>query len=379
MKIALVGPVHPFRGGIAHFTTALANAACRNHSVEVVSFRRLYPAILYPGQSDRDHSQSPIALESRVTFSIDTLNPLTWVATARRIASPGPDLVVLPWWTTYLGPCLGSLARMLRGRVPVVYIIHNVLPHEPGVFDRTVAQWALRPARGFAVLTEREKTRLSLLLPNRKEVAVSRHPVYRQFESDQVDPEAARLRLGVPPDRPVVLFFGFIRPYKGVEFLVDAVGRLRDRGQTPTLLIAGEGWGASAELRQQVESLGMTDQVRIHNRYIPNEEVGLYFSAADVFVAPYTAGTQSGSLQIAAGYSLPVVVTEHLAPGLHRIPSDRARVVPTGDAGALAGAIQEMLRVPRLQATPPSPDDGWDSLTKTLLALGGLADRSDAR
>jgi glycosyltransferase involved in cell wall biosynthesis len=268
---------------------------------------------------------------------------------------------------------------MLRGRVPVLYLIHNVLPHEPGAFDRRVAQWALRPARGFAVLTEHEKARLSLLLPDRKQVLVSRHPVNRQFESDRVEPEAARLKLGIRLDRPVVLFFGFIRPYKGVEFLVDAVGRLRDRGQPVDLLIAGEAWGTVAELRQQVESLGMTDQVRIDNRYIPNEEVGLYFSAADVFVAPYTAGTQSGSLQIAASFSLPVVVTEHLAPGLHGIPADRARVVPAGDEKALAEAIQAMLQLPHVRAKPTLPDDGWDSLTDELLALGGLTDRPDAR
>lgn len=367
-----MGPVFPFRGGIAHFTTSLANAAAQAHTVEVLSFRRLYPRILYPGDSDRDPSRARFGLECPAEFRLDALNPLTWVAAANRLAAHPPDFVIVPWWTTFLTLPLGWLARALRNRrIPVIFLVHNVLPHERRCPDRVLARWALRGGEGFVVLTPGEKVRLMDLLHGPRVVAVSPHPVYRFFASGRMDKDEARRLLGLPLGAPLLLFFGFVRPYKGVETLLDAVRLLKDLGQEAHLLVAGEVWDDGARLRRRIESLGIQERVRIDDRYIPNEEVGKYFSASDVFVAPYAAGTQSGSLRIATAFSLPAVVTETIAPP-EGFPPGQGRVVPAGDPPALAQAIAAMLSTSVPSASPWRPqeaDGGWSALVATLVEV----------
>ena len=374
-RVVVVGPVHPFRGGIAHFTTSLANAAAKIHSVEVLSFRRLFPKILYPGGSDQDPSRLPIGLECPAEYALDSLDPRTWWAAAMRIAARPPDLVVVPWWTTFLAPSLGWLARLVRRRgVPVVFLVHNVLPHERRLLDRGLARWALGGGDGYVALGPAEKSRLMDLLPRAKVVAVCPHPMYRVFAAGRIGRADARRRLGLPLGEPLLLFFGFVRPYKGVDSLLDAIKLLHDRGRAPYLLVAGEVWNGEARLLHRIESLGIQGRVRVDNRYIPNEEVGTYFSAADAFVAPYTAGTQSGSLKIALAFSLPAVVTDTIAPP-EGFPEGRGRVVRAGDASALAQAIAEMT-VPSgasaAWADSPPGDDGWSDLVATLV---DVADR----
>ena len=374
LRVVIVGPVHPFRGGIAHFTTSLANAAARLHSVEVLSFRRLYPKLLYPGGSDRDPSHDTLPLDFPVSYRLDTLNPFTWMSSARHVASLQADLVVVPWWTTFLALPLGWLARRWRrGGTPVVFLVHNVLPHEQRRFDPALARWTLRAGDGYVVLTESEKARLMELLPQASAIAVCPHPVYRFFASGRIDRAEARKRLGVPEGRPVLLFFGFVRPYKGVEVLLEAVRLLHSRGRMPYLLVAGEVWQGGRRLRERIESLGIQEWVRIDGRYIPNEEVGTYFSAADVFVAPYTAATQSGSLRVAMDFALPAVVSEAAAPP--DFPATKGRVVPTGDPAALAQAIAEIIAVPGGPPAPSNPaeNEDWSDLVATLVRVAGRA------
>ncbi len=368
----IVGPVQPFRGGIAHFTTSLANAAAKVHSVEVLSFRRLYPRILYPGGSDQDPSRARFGLECPADYRLDALNPLTWIAAARWVESRSPDFAVVSWWTTVLALPLGWLARLLRRRrIPVIFLVHNVLPHERRRPDRALARWALRGGDGYVVLTPGEKTRLVDLLPRADVVAVCPHPVYRLFAAGRIDKVEARRRLGVPQGVPIVLFFGFVRPYKGVDCLLEAIKLLRDRGRAAYLLVAGEVWDDATRLRRRIESLGIQEWARIEDRYIPNEEVGTYFCAADVFVAPYRTGTQSGSLRIAMDFSLPAVVTETIAPP-EGFPDGRGRVVPPDDAPALAQGIAEMTALSAVAVAPSSSsktDDGWLALSATLVEV----------
>lgn len=371
-SLVIVGPVPPFRGGIAHFTTSLASAAAVRHTVEVVSFRRLYPKALYPGGSDRDPSREPLGVPCPVKYTLDSLAPASWRDAAREITAIAPDLVVVPWWTTFLTLPLGSLARLVRRRsIPVIFLIHNVLPHERRWGDAALARWALKGGDGHVVLTHAERDRLRKLLPRAEVVAVCPHPMYRLFARGRVDRAEARRRLGVPLDRPLVLFFGFVRRYKGADTLLDAIKVLQDAGRAPYLLLAGEVWDGGRRLRRRVRSLGLQADVRIDDRYIPNEEVGTYFSAADVFAAPYTAGTQSGSLKIAMDFALPAVVTEKIAPP-EGFPEGRGRVVPSGDARALAQAILDLSASSAASGGPartPAADDGWSDLVSTLVEM----------
>lgn len=367
MKVVLVGPVYPYRGGIAHYTARLAdNMIEAGHEVEVISFSRQYPAWLYPGKTDRDPSSQPIAFPAR--YILDSVNPLTWLRAAGTIARSCPDLVLIMWWSTFWAPADWVMARLLRARgLRVAYLIHNVLPHEARFYDRFLGRLALNASRNFLVQTSQQHERLCALVSHAN-IIESTHPVYDMFSGQRVERTEARFRLGLPPDGPVLLFFGIVRPYKGLPYLLEAVQQLKARGKTVHLLVAGEFWEPEAEYRQRVEQMGLADIVHITNRYIENEEVPLYFSAADMFVAPYVGGTQSGTINIALSFGLPIVMT---VPISESIPADMQRlceVVAPGDASALAGGIEKMLE--RNETTRLLASDGtWLELIASIEKL----------
>ncbi len=367
MKIVLVGPVHPLRGGIAHYTALLARAlTAQGHTVLVVSFRRLYPRWLYPGDSDRDPSAQPWRVEAE--YLLDTLWPPSWWQAAARIRRFGPDLVVLQWWTTFLAPAWWVLARGLRrAGLRVAFLIHNVLPHEPRRGDAVLTRRVLGQGQAFLVQTEAERGRLAALLPQARAV-VATLPVFGGFADSAVPRADARRRLGLPAAAGVILFFGIVRPYKGLGVLLEALAQLHRAGQPAHLLVAGEFWEDRRGYEQTIKRLGLGAFVRLTGRYVPNEEVGLYFSAADVFAAPYVGGTQSAAVKVALAFGLPVVTTR--AADVAGQPGHR--VVAPGDAAALADALHAML-----QSSPPPPrlmpnaDAGWDALAAAVAGLRG--------
>jgi len=371
MKITLIGPVYPFRGGIAHYTSQLALALMSSgHACNVISFRRQYPAWLYPGSSDKDPSQS--AIQVPADFLIDPFYPWTWQQNGRRILEQNPDMVVLQWWTTYWTIPFTYLARWChRQEIPLVYIIHNVLPHEEKIWDRAMVKLALSPADGFIVQTHREEERLRSLLPQAKS-EISAHPAYTMLTNQRVDKIEARQRLGLPLERTILLFFGIVRPYKGLKYLIEALSILKSEGLTPTLLVAGDFWEDRNLYEKQVEASGLSGQVRLDDRYIPDEDAALMFSAADGLVAPYVGGTQSGVAGIALGFGLPMIVTEQIAAGLSENNPELVEIVPAGDARALAQAIRGLIaRPPDKFGVQTDIQDGWQRLVKSLEALHG--------
>lgn len=369
MKFVLVGPVYPYRGGIAHYTTMLARTLAKRCSqLHVVSFRRQYPRWLYPGKSDRDPSQEPLRVNAE--YLLDPFYPWTWWQTAHRIAEWKPDVVILQWWTTFWAPAFGTLAFLLRRRgVKVLFVIHNVMPHEPRPWDRWLVRLALRQGHHFLVQTGREKERLLSLLPQ-AQTTVAHHPVYDMFAGQRIAAAEAKQRLGLPADEPVALFFGIMRPYKGLRFAIEALTELRARGKTVNLLVAGEFWEDVQEYTRIIKQLGLSAQVKIDNRYILNEEIGLYFSAADVFVAPYVGGTQSGAVKMALGFGLPVVLSQSLSSAeLADETAHRLYWVDPTDVVALAEAIERSLRENSPAPGPvtlSSGDDEWGKLVEKV-------------
>jgi glycosyltransferase involved in cell wall biosynthesis len=314
--------------------------------------------------SDRDPSLHPLHLEAE--YLLDPLYPWTWLRAARRIRQAQPDLVAVQWWTTFWGPAYAVLARLLRGGgLRLVYVVHNVLPHEQRPWDRPLARLALAQGDAFIVQTGQEQERLLELLP-RARALVHPHPVYQPFTEAKTTRPEARRRLGLPESGGVLLFFGIVRPYKGLPVLLDALALLKGRGLTPRLLIAGEFWEEKAGYLRQIEALGLQDQVRIEDRYIPNEEVDVLFRAADALVAPYTGGTQSGAANLGLGYGLPMIVTDPVASGL---PAENRGAVFTarpGDPASLADALAAFLSSPPAAGMPPRGGD-WQSLARALL------------
>ncbi len=372
VKICLVGPIYPFRGGIAQSTTLLAKALRHaGHSVEVYSFKRQYPAWLYPGQSDREPDANPDPFPAN--YVLDPLEPWTWWQAARQIGANKPDLVLVIWWTTFWSPAYASLAYLLkRAGVRVAFQIHNVLPHEQRFIDRFLARLTLSQGQGFIVHMESERKRLLHLLPKAGPTALSPLPVFDQFLQFRLPKAEARARLSLPDGEPMVLFFGIVRPYKGLKYLVEALGILDQGGVKTRLVVAGEFWEDINSYQQQLALLGILDRAMLLNRYINNEEVGLYFSAADVFAAPYTAGTQSAAVKTALAFGLPVVLTDRLVDELIAGQAERVLSVPPGDAQALANAILAQINLDAGAQTTGQPgpsNTGWEQLVRVIESI----------
>ena len=340
MKIVLIGPVPPYRGGIAHFTQALAeNLTSEEHVVRIISYRTQYPKWLYPGKTEKDFSQKTTVED--VEFLFSPLNYLDWRKTLREIKSFQPDLVIYPWWVTFWTPATAWLLRKLRKQgISAKVLVHNAFPHEGGWFDKKLAKFALKDGRSFVTMSDKETERLSSVVNKDAKIVTAVHPVYAQFPSSGLSKSEVRKKLGISDDRPLALFFGFVRPYKGLGVLLEAFGILKQEQVDVHLMVVGEFWEDLAVYQKQIQDLGISDMVTIRAEYTPDSEAGLYFEAADFFVAPYLDGTQSGSIKIAMGYHLPLVVSDVITDTMIQNYPGGVQIVPVGDAVALTKAIQ---------------------------------------
>ena len=337
-RIAIVGPSYPLRGGNALFVAHLYESLSVDHEVYVVSFRRLYPTLLFPGKTQMNLSRAPVkSTPSRQI--IDSLNPLTWVRAARWITKPKrrPDLVVFVWWNPFFGVCYGTMARLLRRRygVPVVFVCENVVSHENRWVDRFLTRFALSAADYYLVLSGVVERRIESLFPTRP-VRQAALPIYDCYRTEAADRDEARRELGL--ERPTMLFFGYVRKYKGLGYLLEAMPLVLEKIDAE-LLVVGEFYDDRAAYESLVERLGIGDRVKIVAEHVPDEDVGKYFSAADVAVLPYVSATQSGITQIAFAFGIPVISTN--VGGLPEVVDDGVTgyIVEAEDERALANAI----------------------------------------
>lgn len=370
-RIALVGPSWPYRGGIAHFQTGMQRAfEAAGHDTAAVTFRRQYPESLFPGTTQFDPGPPPPDLEPAAQL-LDSVNPLSWPATARFIADRA-DVAVLSYWMPFLAPMTGVLSRSLQGRgVTVVGVVHNAIPHERRPGDLALGRYALRGLEGAVALSESVEADLQTL---GLEVETRRveHPVYSGF-GEPVPKTDARAALSLEDDGPVFLFFGFIRRYKGLHVLLEAWPGVRRWLPTARLVIAGEFYADEAETRARIADL---EGVILEADYIPDERVPLYFGAADAVVQPYVSATQSGVAQIAFHFGRPVITSD--VGGLAEVVGDDAGlVVPPNDASALEAALVRFIE-DGLEAELSSGAEGrrerfsWGRLVGALEDVAGL-------
>ena len=339
--VVLVGPSHPYRGGIAHYNARLYDALAPTCRVTLVNFTRLYPERWFPGRTQFDASESGFAVPSERV--IDPLNPLSWWRAFLNIRARAPGLVVLHWWHPFFAPGLGSLAHLLRRFTDsrILFIVHNVFPHEPIRGQRLLARYALSAAHRLIVHAGPQHEAVRDLAP-RARIQVQPHPVYDQFRKRGVTRKAAREQLGV--DGFVLLFFGLVRRYKGLEYLIRALPAVLSATDT-TLVVAGEFYDPPGRYQELVRSLGIDAQVRIEDRYVANEDVETYMAACDVVIFPYVDGDQSGALQVAFGCERPVICTR--VGGLAEVVDDgeTGLIVEPRSAQALTAAILRFLAI----------------------------------
>ena len=374
-KIVLIGPMPPYRGGIAHFSASLAEKLLEmGYDVKVISFRKQYPKMLYPGRFEKDTSQSISAVNTEYLFS--PLNLRDWSLTLRQILTFQPDFVIYQWWTTFWTLATSWLIhKMKKSGINTKILIHNTVPHEATWIDTKLASWALRDASCFVTMTEVEAKRLRGVVNLQAEILTAPHPIYRQFPSSGLSKVEVRRKLRLPIEAPIALFFGFVRPYKGLSVLFDAIAILRKRGVNIHLVVAGEFWGDQDIYENQITELGIREMVTIRADYIPDVEAGLYFEAADYFVAPYIGGTQSGSIKQAMGYGLPLVVTDLIADPMIRENASGSIVVPAGDDESLANGIQQLENyVQKSFQEAITHQSSWSQLVNALLSYSSQKD-----
>jgi glycosyltransferase involved in cell wall biosynthesis len=346
MRLVVIGPTFPYRGGISHYTTLLVKHLRMSHEVQFYSFTRQYPDWLFPGRSDRDPSRQPLHVPCE--YLLDPLNPVTWLRTAQRIAQDEPDALILQWWVPYWAPAFATIAFLVRRflSIKVLFICHNVMPHETMGLSSLLARLTLRQGHSFIVHSEKDFVDLRKLVSD-AQIRKTTHPTYEAFTLGQSPPEEAKQALKLTGN--VVLFFGFVREYKGLVYLLQAMPKVLEVVQVH-LLIVGEFWENKVQYLSLIDEFQIADHVTIVDRYIPNEEIGGYFSAANVVVLPYVDATQSGVIQLAFGFNKPVITTN--VGGLAEVVKDGETgfVVPPRNSDVLADSIiryfQEGLALP---------------------------------
>lgn len=355
----------PYRGGISRFSASLAEELLEmGHDVNVVSFHKQYPKLLYPGKTEKDYSQTISGVNTDFLFS--PLNLKDWKVTYKQIQDLQPDLVIYQWWTTYWAPATAWLIHKIKKHgINTKILIHNAFPHESTWLDKKLTAWALHDANSFVTMTEAQAKRLRSVVNPQAEILTAPHPVYRQFRSSGLSKTEVRKKLELPLDVPIALFFGFVRPYKGLGILIDAIAMLKSKGSNLHLVVAGEFWDDQAVYESQIEKLEVKDMVTIRAEYIPDSEAGLYFEAADIFVAPYIGGTQSGSIKQAMGYGLPLVITDVISDPLILDYPVSLSMVKSGDPEALAEKIKEILIIKSEGGSVI--DNSWQPLLEMLL------------
>jgi glycosyltransferase involved in cell wall biosynthesis len=362
LRLGLVGPTWPFRGGIAHHTTLLAEALAAQHDLRFYSFSRMYPQWLYPGESDREPGDTTLKTGLDQPL-LDSMQPHSWLRVGRRLAAWKPDAVILPWWVAFWGPQLWVVSRMLRrAGVPVIFLCHNVLEHESASWKQRVTWRVLRAGSAFLCHSDDEVAALRRNLPGGT-VRKIFHPTYAALSAGEAPP--------APSDGPPqLLFFGFVRPYKGLDVLLEAMPAVH-RATGATLRVVGEMWGDPEPLHAQVRRLGLDEVVNLELRYAGNDELPALFAASSIVVLPYRSATGCGPLQLAFGAGRAVVgsavgsIAEVVQEGRSGL------LVPPDDPEALAEALVRSLEPSTLAtltagAAEAAEEFSWEAFVDIL-------------
>ncbi|GAB5417788.1 MAG: glycosyltransferase family 4 protein [Crocinitomicaceae bacterium] len=303
MKIAILSTAYPLRGGIAQFNALIYREFEKKNDVKVFTFKRQYPNFLFPGETqyvtDDDVADPIPSVEI-----LDTINPFSYWKTAREVKEYAPDILITKYWMTFFAPSLGTVLKRNKN-AKRISILDNVIPHEKRFFDTPANKFFLKHNDGFVVMSDVVLKDLLSIKPDAKYLRID-HPVYNQFGA--LLPKAAALKeLGLPEGKKYLLFFGFIREYKGLDLLIEALNKLDDAYHA---IVAGEVYGSFDKYQTLIDTHGLGDRVHTFTQYISDEEVKTYFSAADVCMLPYKSATQSGITAIAHHFEMPIIATD---------------------------------------------------------------------
>ena len=336
-KILILGTAYPFRGGLAAYNERLAEELQLTHEVEIWTFTVQYPKFFFPGKSQ--FSTDPAPAHLRIRRLINSVNPLNWLVTGRKIRKMNPDIIIVKYWLPIMGPALGSLLRLgKRKHTKVIAVLDNVVPHEKRPGDVAFTKYFLKPVDAFIAMSQSVLNDLRVFEPEKKASLIP-HPIYDNYGA-LISKEEARTQLKLAPGKRYILFFGFIRQYKGLDLLLQAMADERLKQLDVHAIVAGEYYEDAAPYLELLDKLQLGGRVLMHTDFIPNEMVKNYFCAADLVVQPYKSATQSGISQIAYHFEKPMVVT-NVGGLVEMVPDGIVGFQAAPDPASIAAAIEK--------------------------------------
>lgn len=375
-KVIIIGPAHPLRGGLATFNHRLAKEfIAMGHDCSIWSFSLQYPSFLFPGKTQYTGEPAPEAIP--IYSKINSINPFNWIRTGRQLKNEKPDIVIVRYWLPFMGPALGTILRQIKKNrhTKIICIADNVLPHEKRPGDAAFTKYFIKPCDAF--ITMSEKVLKDLRTFTQKPAQLVQHPLYDNF-GDIISKEAARRHLNLSAADRIILFFGFIRKYKGLDLLLRTFKELKDQqpfssGKTTEnlkLLIAGEFYEDEKPYQDLIDQLGIRQDLILRTTFISDSEVKYYLCAADVLVQPYKNATQSGVTPLAYHFEKPMVVTN--VGGLpDLVPHEKSGLVAEPEPLSIAAAIQRFFElgsdhfIPHIQAEKLKYS--WGNIVKAVM------------
>jgi glycosyltransferase involved in cell wall biosynthesis len=368
MRICFLSTFYPYRGGIAQFNALLYRQLEKNHELHAITFKRQYPSLLFPGKTQfvtSDDVADPIPSQRW----LDTINPVSYINTARKIRSLKPDVVLTKYWMTFFAPSLGFVLSRQSRFTKRIAILDNVIPHERRFFDHVFNRYFLNRNDAFIAMTEKVKADLLSYLPEAKCLVIP-HPVYNQF-GPRLNREEALDALGLNQlkDKNILLFFGIIRDYKGLDVLLETLAKLDNSYH---LIIAGEAYGDFMKYTRMMDQLNIRDRCHVFERYIDDHEVPHFFSASDVCMLTYKSATQSGISGISQHFELPTIATNVGGLAESILPGETGYVVAHVDPIEIAKTVETYFLenkkdIFRGNIGLENKANSWESFSKTLL------------
>lgn len=378
MKITIAAPAYPYRGGIAEFSNRLARQfSNEGHDVNIITFTLQYPEFLFPGKTQ--YTDSPVPQDLSVTREMNSVNPLSWISTGRKIKNDRPDILLLRFWLPFMGPCLGTIARIARSNhhTSVICIFDNVVPHEKRPGDRILTKYFAGSVDAGIVMAKSVGEELRTFRKNIP-IKLNPHPLYDNYGA-AVSREAALKALKLEKDCRYLLFFGFIRAYKGLDLLIEALADRRIRDMNIRLLVAGEFYEDSAPYRELIKKHNLDNEILMFDRFISDQEIPFFFGAADLVVQPYKNATQSGVTQVSYFYDKPMLVTN--VGGLSEIVPDKVcGYVVEPEPVAIASSILDFFDNKRSETFSGNikrekTKFSWSRMTETIIKLRNIVEK----
>ncbi len=371
-NIIILGTAFPFRGGLAVYNERLAKAFQEEgNNVNIQTFKLQYPGFLFPGKTQYADWQAPSHLD--IDASVNSINPLNWIKIGKKIKKLKPDILIIKYWLPFMAPCFGTIARIARKNkhTKVIAILDNIIPHEKRIGDKSFSKYFSKSVDAFIGMSESVLNDLNIFDKNKPRLFCP-HPLYDNF-GEKIDREVAIEKLKLDSEYKHILFFGLIRDYKGLDLLIKAFADERFRNKKIKLIVAGEFYSDQEKYTALINELNIAEHIELHNRFIPDPEVGIYFGAADIIAQPYKSATQSGVTQIGYHFEKPMLVTN--VGGLAEIiPDNKVGYVVEPEPSAIAEKLLDFFENNRTDyfaknIVQEKKKYEWATMTNTIYEL----------